>query len=359
MIQVEDNGIGIPEDDVPRLFNRFFQADNQQTLAQKGTGIGLAHCRELVELHNGTITVKTQCHKGSTFEVILPYVAPAKETEENSILQIEDLALTETSPYFTKNEDNEKPAVLIVEDDPDVQTYLRELLQQKYSVTCLDNGRLGWEYLQKELPDVVVSDVMMPLMDGIHFCKHIKSHLTTCHLPVVLLTAKTTIADQLQGLETGADDYVSKPFHPDILMARIHNLIVSRHILKDKIRKGLILQPTEVTTNSLDEAFLKTVMTTLENNISNPDFSAQTLVETLNMSRSAFYRKLKAITDLSPSDFIREIRMKRAAQLLNNQELNVTEVAYAVGYNDLKTFRQNFQQRFEVTPSQFSKKKQL
>jgi ligand-binding sensor domain-containing protein/signal transduction histidine kinase/CheY-like chemotaxis protein/AraC-like DNA-binding protein len=360
LIQVEDNGIGIPDADIPRIFDRFYQGNNQQTLAQKGTGIGLAHCRELVELHQGTITVKKAAHKGSIFEVHLPFVSPPIELKEtNNELPEEDLLPIGTPQYFDEKTDirTQKPAVLVVEDDPDVQNYLRELLEEKYRVTCMDNGQVAWAYLQKELPDVVVSDVMMPLMDGIHFCKHIKTHLTTCHLPVVLLTAKTTVDDQIEGLETGADDYVSKPFNPNVLLARIQNLLMSRRILKDKMRKELLLQPAEVTTNSLDEAFLKTVVTTLEANIGNPDFSAQTLVQALNMSRSAFYRKLQALTDLSPSDFIREIRMKRAAQLLENQELNVTQVAYAVGYNDLKTFRQNFQAQFGTTPSKYIKKK--
>jgi ligand-binding sensor domain-containing protein/signal transduction histidine kinase/DNA-binding response OmpR family regulator len=360
IIQVEDNGIGIPDADIPRIFDRFYQGNNQQTLAQKGTGIGLAHCRELVELHRGTINVKKAVYKGSIFEVHLPFVAPPIEQKETNNERPEEALLpTAPPPYFDENTDipTQKPAVLVVEDDPDVQNYLRELLEEKYRVTCMDNGQVAWAYLQKELPDVVVSDVMMPLMDGIHFCKHIKTHLTTCHLPVILLTAKTTVDDQIEGLETGADDYVSKPFNPHVLLARIHNLLRSRQILKDKMRKDLLLRPAEVTTNSLDEAFLKSVVTTLEANISNPDFSAQTLVQALNMSRSAFYRKLQALTDLSPSDFIREIRMKRAAQLLENKELNVTQVAYAVGYNDLKTFRQNFQAQYGTTPSQYVKKK--
>lgn len=357
-IRVEDTGVGISEADVPYIFDRFYQGNNQQTLAQKGTGIGLAHCIELIDLHKGTIKVKTSLHKGSIFEVTFPLVIPSVKTQSAETVSTGDLSEPETSSQnFNEKMLPEKESVLVVEDDPDVQNYLRELLTEKYHVTCMDNGKLAWDYLQKEIPDVVVSDVMMPLMDGILFCKEIKSHLSTCHLPVVMLTAKTTVTDQLQGLETGADDYISKPFHPDVLLARIKNLLTSRRILKDKFRKDLILQPTEVTTNSLDETFLKTVMTILEENITNPDFSAQILVQSLNMSRSAFYRKLQALTNLSPSDFIREMRMKRAAQLLQNQEMNVSEVAYAVGYNDLKTFRQNFQHRFAVSPSQFVKKK--
>ena len=357
-IRVEDTGVGISETDTPRIFDRFYQGDNQQNLAQKGTGIGLAHCRELIDLHKGTITVKSSPQKGSTFEVTFPLVVPSTKAQSVETPNQEALIELQAPPqYANEKVPSEKASVLVVEDDPDVQNYLRELLTEKYHVICMDNGQLAWNYLQKELPDVVVSDVMMPLMDGILFCKQIKSHLSTCHLPVVMLTAKTTVADQLEGLETGADDYVSKPFHPDILLARIKNLLTSRRILKDKIRKDIILQPTEVTTNSLDETFLKTVMTLLEENITNADFSTQTLVQAMNMSRSAFYRKLQALTNLAPSDFIREMRMKRAAQLLQNQELNVTEVAYAVGYNDLKTFRQNFQQRFGVSPSQYVKKK--
>lgn len=357
-IRVADTGVGISEADVPYIFDRFYQGNNQQTLAQKGTGIGLAHCKELIDLHKGTITVETILHNGSIFEVTFPLVVPLVKTQSKETLGTEELPEPEAlSQYFSERILPEKASVLVVEDDPDVQNYLRELLIEKYHVTCMDNGQLAWDYLQNEIPDVVVSDVMMPLMDGILFCRQIKNQLSTCHLPVVMLTAKTTVADQLQGLETGADDYISKPFHPDVLMARIKNLLTSRRILKDKFRKDLILQPTEVTTNSLDETFLKTVMTILEENITNPDFSAQILVQSLNMSRSAFYRKLQALTNLSPSDFIREMRMKRAAQLLQNQELNVSEVAYAVGYNDLKTFRQNFQHRFAVSPSQFVKKK--
>jgi signal transduction histidine kinase/ligand-binding sensor domain-containing protein/CheY-like chemotaxis protein/AraC-like DNA-binding protein len=357
-IAVHDTGVGIPEADVPFIFDRFYQGNNQQSLAQKGTGIGLAHCKELIELHQGDISFTSEVGKGTTFEVNFPLVTPKAKAPSSEPTETEEvMAIEAVSNVAAITTPSEQPTILVVEDDPDVQTYLKELLEEKYKVICMDNGQLAWAHLQQELPDIVLSDVMMPLMDGIHFCKHIKSHLTTCHLPVVLLTAKTTIPDQVQGLETGADDYISKPFHPDVLQARIHNLLMSRRILKDKIRKELILQPVDVTTNSLDETFLKSVMAILEANIGNSDFSAQTLVQSLNMSRSSFYRKLQAISDLSPSDFIREMRMKRAAQLLENQELNVTEVAYAVGYNDLKTFRQNFQQRFNVTPSQYVKKK--
>ncbi|KAB7726701.1 response regulator [Rudanella paleaurantiibacter] len=356
VISVADTGVGIPPTDLKRVFERFYQADNQHQLAQKGTGIGLALCRELVELHGGTITVESSPNQGSRFVVSLPLVVPPSEQQPPS-----------PDPVSTENPEpagaglvlltptTHRPTLLLVEDEPDVQTYLRDLLQTSYEVTSLNNGQEAWAYLQEHLPDVIVSDVMMPLMDGIELCKRIKTHLTTCHLPVLMLTARSTVDDQVEGLTIGADDYVPKPFHPQLLLIRLQNLLQNRQLLKDKLRKELILQPQAVTTNSLDEEFLKRVMDITEAGIENPDFNAQFLVESLNMSRSAFYRKLQAITDLSPGDFIRDVRLKRAAQLLARQELMVAEVAYAVGYNDLKTFRQNFQQRFGITPSGYGK----
>ncbi len=359
-ITVTDTGIGMPTAALPYIFDRFYQADNQQFAAHKGTGIGLALCRELVELHGGTVTVQSQPLAGSRFTVTLPLTSPPIGTPA---LPLDTPAETHRdevvlSPPFIPITGC-KPTVLVVEDNGDIQAYLRDLLLPAYNVVCRDNGQVAWTYLEDHLPDIIVSDVMMPLVDGILFCKQVKSHLTTCHLPVLMLTARGTDTDQISGLATGADDYITKPFNPRLLLLRLQNLLANRQLIKDKCRRELMLEPQGLTTNSLDEAFLKKAMTVTEANVENPDFTAQALAESMNMSRSAFYRKLQAITDLTPSDFIRNVRLKRAAQLLQQHELSVAAVAFAVGYNDLKTFRQNFQQQFGTTPANWGKTAQL
>lgn len=358
MITVTDTGIGIPLAALPRVFDRFYQADNQQFAAHRGTGIGLALCRDLVELHGGTIIARSQPLAGSQFIVTLP------------LTTAETPAITLYSHADTPREEGVailppvpvtgcKPTVLVVEDNLDIQAYLRELLLPTYNVVCRDNGQVAWTYLEEHLPDLIVSDVMMPLVDGILFCRQVKSNLTTCHLPVLMLTARGTDTDQISGLATGADDYITKPFNPQVLLLRLQNLLANRQLIKDKFRRELLLEPQGLTTDSLDEIFLKKAMAVTEANVENPNFTAQVLAEFMNMSRSAFYRKLQAITDLTPGDFIRNVRLKRAAQLLQQHELSVSAVAFAVGYNDLKTFRQNFQQQYGTTPANWSKKAQL
>lgn len=359
VLKVQDTGIGIAAADQARIFERFYQATNQSHTAQKGTGIGLALCDELVKMHGGTISVKSEPNRGSCFTVSLPLLAADgfKQPSTNEHLVREGLV---QKPHKVEKVglNTQLPVLLLVEDNPDIRAYLADLLEETFGVVGHADGQSAWTYLQDHSVDIILSDVMMPGLDGIAFCKLVKENIATCHIPVMMLTARAGVEDQIEGFTTGADDYISKPFHPELLRSRLHNLLAGRRVLKEKFRQELILEPSEITTNSVDERFLREIMAIVECNIENSDFNARSLLESFPMSRSTFYRKLQAITDLSPGDFIRDIRMKRAAQLLGQQQLKVAEIAYAVGYNDLKTFRHNFQQSFGVSPSRFTEKSQ-
>jgi YesN/AraC family two-component response regulator len=250
------------------------------------------------------------------------------------------------------------PLLLIVEDNPDVTTYIRSFLYRDYRIITAMNGKEGWQKTMNKYPDLIISDVMMPEMDGFELCKKIKSDENTSHIPVILLTAKADMASKIEGLEFGADDYISKPFEADELKVRSKNLIEQRQKLREKFSRVIDIKPGEITATSMDELFLRRLLEVFENHVDESGFSTEDFAREVGMSRSNLHRKLQALTNQPTHEFLRTLRLKRAAQLLKKSAGSVTEISYAVGFNNPNYFAKMFRQQFGQTPSKFASKNQ-
>lgn len=362
--KVQDSGVGIPQDQLDRIFDRFYQADTSHTREQEGTGIGLSLVRELVELYSGEIKVESQLGHGSCFTVRLPVLladfeeiaitGPALNEDQKLVKPIFDNGkiIPSPDPAFT-NQDPEAPLVLIIEDNADLRSFICETLQPLYQVLEAVDGQEGYKKAVKTIPDLILSDVMMPKMNGVDLCRKLKENEKTAHIPVVLLTAKAGGEDRKEGLETGADDYLIKPFEATELLVRIKNLIESRRKLREHFSREITLQPSAVAITSVDEKFLQRVMQIIETHMSDASFGVEAFSREVAMSRMQLFRKLKALTNHSPGDFIKIIRLKRAADLLSQGAGTIAEVAFLVGFNEPSYFTRCFQKEFGQTPSEF------
>lgn len=345
--QVSDNGMGIKPDDIPYIFDRFYQGKS----GVKGTGLGLTLCKQLVELHGGTILVKSQEGEGSTFFLNLPQV------QKNDVSKTE----SEKEEVSTKTKNGETASnnllsdktVLIIEDNEDVRLYLKELLEDTYRVLLAADGNQGVEMAEQNSPDLIVSDVMMPYKDGFELTKQLKSHLPTSHIPIILLTAKASLDSKLKGLETGADDYIGKPFNYRELLQRCKNLILQRDKLRSLFTDNYFLSPKKITKNKIDEDFIQKAIGIVESNLENSDFTVEQFCQELAYNRSGVHLKLKAITGQNTSGFIKSIRVKKAAQLLKETDLSVTEVAETTGFGSRQAFNKTFKEQFQLTPTEF------
>ncbi|PWK22349.1 signal transduction histidine kinase [Arcicella aurantiaca] len=363
-ILVSDTGIGIPADSLNYIFDHFYQVVHKHHTSE-GSGIGLALTKELVELHQGTIDVTSQIGKGTTFRILLPICAsiqqtPAKLAQQNgTITDFEPISMVDGSALTSTDTQNDElqPLILLVEDNDDVRNYLHVRLCKKYNVIEATNGEEGLQLCLERIPDLIISDILMPKMNGIDMCRALKNDVQTSHIPLILLTAQTDSANKIEGLETGADDYVSKPFDSNELEIRVKNLINSRKLLAERFAQSrkLILEPSEITITPLDELFMKKVLVCIEANISDSDFRVEDLGKELGMSRMPLYKKIKALTGQTAVEFVRNMRLKRAAQLLKQQQLNVSEITYEVGFTDLQYFRTCFKKEFGVSPSEYAK----
>jgi signal transduction histidine kinase/ligand-binding sensor domain-containing protein/DNA-binding response OmpR family regulator len=347
-IEVKDTGIGIPADKHEKIFERFFQTDVPESMVNQGTGIGLAITKEFVKLHNGIITVKSEPEKGSCFTVFLP----AKKVYDASTRSIGNPVPVENAEEGSKKNDKKK-TILVVEDNEDLRFYLKDNLRAQYHIEEATNGKEGWEKTILLNPDLVVSDIMMPLMDGVELARKIKTETITAHIPVILLTAMGSEEKQLEGLKAGVNDYITKPFTFEILASRIRNLLAQQKLLQKRFQKQIEVNPQEVTITPVDEKFLKQALEVIEKNMDNPEFSVEDLSRDMHMDRSTFYRKINSLTGKTTLEFIRSIRLKRAAQLLEKSGMSVAEVAYEVGFNNPKNFTKFFKEEFKVTPSQY------
>ncbi|OQP60553.1 hypothetical protein A3860_33265 [Niastella vici] len=351
-IAVKDTGIGIPADMQEKIFERFFQTDVPQSMANQGTGIGLAITKEFVKLHNGVITVKSEPEKGTCFTVLLPakkIYEPVVRTAATSIpVQDMEEVLAEESKKTDK-----KKTIVVVEDNEDLRFYLKDNLKAQYHVEEATNGKEGWEKIKQLNPDLVVSDIMMPLMDGVELARKIKTETLTAHIPVILLTAMGSEEKQLEGFKVGVNDYITKPFTFEILASRIRNLLAQQKLLQKRFQKQIEVNPSEVTVTSVDEKFLQQALEIVEKQLDNPDFSVEDLSRDMCMNRVTLYRKVQSLTGKSPLEFIRSIRLKRAVQLLEKSGKSVSEIAYEVGFNSPKVFTKFFKEEFNVTPSQY------
>jgi len=355
-IEVQDNGIGIPADKQEKIFERFFQTDVPESMVNQGTGIGLAITKEFVKLHNGVITVKSEPEKGTCFTVLLP----AKKIHEPSVhstlnpllIDDEEQIIFEESQSYGK-----RKTIIIVEDNEDLRFYLKENLRGQYHVEEATNGKEGWDKIKQTNPDLVVSDIMMPLMDGIELAKKIKTDTLTAHIPVILLTAMGSEEKQIEGFQAGVNDYITKPFTFEILASRIKNLLAHQKLLQKRFQKQIEVNPSEVTVTPVDEKFLKQALDVVEKFIDNPDFSVEEFSREMHMSRVGLYKKILSLTGKGPLEFIRSIRLKRAAQLLEKSGMSIAEIAYEVGFNNPKNFSKYFKEEFKVLPSQYMAEK--
>ncbi|WP_026905084.1 hybrid sensor histidine kinase/response regulator transcription factor [Pedobacter glucosidilyticus] len=361
-IIVSDTGKGISESEKEKIFDRFYQVAKAEAGKFAGTGIGLAFTKDLVLLHNGSIKVDSELQKGSSFRILLPLHAhhevdqlPIYENLGEDSIPEKDVE-EETAIVLNSTTETVKPIALIVEDNIEVNEYLVSLLQPNYQTFTAFNGKEGLALALDTIPDVIISDVMMPEMDGYELCHAVKSALSTSHIPVILLTAQSDSSAHLKGVNKGADVYLSKPFNSPILLSHVRNVLESRKKLKELFTQKVSLGPSEVEITSFEGEFIKKIITKIEENLGNSDFNTDELAEEMNMSRSTFYRKLKAITDMSGSEFIRFIKIQRSAQLLLSGEFTIKQIAYEVGFNDTKHFRKCFIKQYNMTPSDYIKK---
>lgn len=354
-LKVKDSGIGIPRDLQDKIFESFFQADSPGHLRSQGTGIGLAITREFVEMHGGSIRVDSEPDKGSCFTALLPVsLLPAASAATATPPTKEmDPAVTTPEPTGIPEHPITQFKILLVEDDDDFRFYLKENLAPLFTVLEAPNGQEGWQKALSAQPDLVVTDVNMPLMDGLELCKKIKGDQRVRNIPVILLTALTAENRQLQALGLGANDYISKPFIVEILISRIRNLLQFKEFVEDNARKQIIAEPAaiEAQPERTAEDFLREAVEVLEKNIADPDFSVDDWSRELGLSRTTLYKKILGATAKTPIGFIRSFRLKRAAQLLEKTQHNVAEVAYMVGFNNPKYFARYFKELYGVLPS--------
>ncbi len=331
-----------------------------------GSGIGLSLVKELVELHKGRITVESTANKGSIFSVFLPagdgHLKPEEKisayksrtggpVEVGSYSEFEDLRQMEETPLLLAQED--APIMLIVEDNRDVRNYIISNFDGTYLIEIAQNGQEGFEKATDLIPEIIISDVMMPEMNGYQLCEKLKTDPKTSHIPIILLTAKAAEEDKLQGLETGADVYLAKPFNPKELQIRVRKLIEQRQKLREKFRQNIQIGPQDVSVTSTDQIFLEQAMKLTEQNIHNSDFNVEGFASQMAMSRMQLHRKLKALTGQSTTEFIRSMRLKRAAQLLKQKSGTISDIAYDVGFNNLSYFIRSFTKQFGISPSQY------
>jgi len=335
-----------------------------RNIAQKSTGIGLDLVKKLVDLHHGAIRVDSQVGKGSTFEIEFKLGTTHYDGDVDLILSDQKIPLKET----VENElvsDIEKtdrvkvnPLILIVEDNDELRHFLKKSLKKNYRVAEAENGLVGWNKIQQEMPDFIIADLLMPEMDGLELTKKVKEDASTSHIPIILLTAVTDMESKVAGMKAGADDYITKPFSSEFLHARIENLMNQRIHLQQYYRSQYIsskseynLPPLEV--KSQEEQFMQSLVGLMNENLENFDLNIDLLASKLNMSRTVFFNKLKSLTGFSPVEFVREVRFERAAEYIRDTQLTVAEISYKVGIEDPRYFSRCFKQKFGTTPSEY------
>ncbi len=366
-IQIQDSGIGIPDKYLDRIYDPFFQIENKESPLSSGTGVGLALTRELINLHQGGIHVQSREGSGSCFSICLPVdLVPGEidtdgnESPENEAVPAFPDHETAMADSIAKHDlDKSAPLVLVVDDDVDFCNYLRDELYEDYRVIEASDGEDAYKMAIEFVPDLIVSDVMMPKMDGFTFCTKVKQNVQTSHIPVVLLTSQTTDKNRTDGFDLGADDYIEKPFDIYLLKTRISNLIQSRNKLKEKFSHEIYLQPKNVPVTPEDERFLNRVIQIVDEHIEDCDFHVTGLGNEIGLSRVQLYRKIKALTDLTPNDLIRTFRLKRAGQLLEKSQLTVFEVAYRTGFKDPSYFCKCFRNQYGSSPAVYARIHQI
>lgn len=367
VLQVADTGVGIPAEKQKKIFERFYQVES----GREGSGIGLSLVQRLVELHHGRIELQSEVGKGSTFSIYIPQDKSAYTAEE---LQGDKGATEEQRVYSTNAHDiyigddklpeeeqreaegGKRGTILIVEDNEELRQYLAGGLSGQFNLLEAENGQKALDILKEQEVDLIVTDVMMPVMDGVKFCKLVKQNLRTCHIPVYMLSAKVDVKYQLEGLQVGADDYISKPFSMDVLKAKIMNMLRTRYRIFERYSKMTEIEPEKLTNNTMDEELLRKAIAIIEKNMDNVEFSTEQFAREMGMSRSNLHLKLKAITGRSAIDFIHKIRFNRACQLLKEGRYTVSEISFMVGYNTPSYFAARFKKYMGCLPTEYGKK---
>lgn len=366
-INVQDSGIGISSDKIEHIFKRYYRVEDDGQ-HYEGSGIGLAFVYELVKLYGGEISVSSEEGKGAKFTVQIPI--DEHYLEENQLVGEFNIvpghisagragSVSESEEFDDLEIAKQKipikdiPIILTVEDDKEIRDYIKNALESRYRVFCAENGQDGFKKAVKIIPDLIICDIKMPIVSGTELCKMLRENEKTSHIPIILLTAYSENEYKINGLSKGADAYLTKPFNIDVLEAQISNLLESRRKLRVKFSRKVHLEPQKVTIEDIDEKFLKLVMETIEKHISDDKFNAEMLSKKVGMSRMQLYRKLRGLTNQTVHEFIRNIRLKRAVQLLEQKRMTITEVAYEVGFNDLTYFARCFRKQYQKSPSEY------
>ena len=364
VIKVKDTGTGLSKENADKIFDRFFQIGSTNTSNLSGSGIGLALSKQIVEMHNGKIEVESTPGKGTEFFVYLPFKSKNQVTDHTKPSKDPEHLTRYTRPKETlmpstetsKKDPEQQLQLLIADDHPEIRNYLKGLFADDYEVLEAKNGEEALKIATEQLPDIIISDVMMPVMDGIELCKRVKSQVSTSHIPVILLTARTSAVYELNGFDTGADDYIKKPFNPLIVKSRTNNLIENRNKLRDYFTRKIRFEPTDFKVKNAEEDFIQKAMKIVEGNFRNENFGIEVLTGQLFMSQSTLYRKIKSLTGMSITGFVRSIRLKEAARLILSEDLKLNQVAEDVGFNDYKYFKDCFKKQFGCLPSDYKSK---
>lgn len=366
LIKVADTGVGISKEDLSKVFDRFYQVNNKEM--NLGSGVGLAFTKRLVELHHGTITAESTKEEGSVFTVTLPISDEAYKNDLHLEPATQDLSIATNNETDKENylqlEENEELIneitegvqaikLLIVDDNKEILAYLQDYFSKMYEVTVAYDGQMALDLLEVQPFDIIISDVMMPELDGLHFCKRVKQNINTSHIPFMLLTAKTETSQQIKGLEMGADDYITKPFSTQLLAVKISNLLRSRKRLKEYYSATKELVPENIAFNTLDEEFLKEAINIVEEYLADSEFTVDIFSKKIGMSRSNLYLKLKAITGESAMDFIKRIRFKKAVELMQSKRYTIAQITYMCGFNSPSYFSTAFKQHYGCMPSEY------
>jgi DNA-binding response OmpR family regulator len=334
-VSVQDSGIGIVASDLPQVFNRFFQSPRSGEVT--GTGIGLSITKSFVELMGGGIDVKSEKGKGTMFTVCFPLCKDFRMEEVESVRSI--------GKYL-----------LVVDDNEDIRMFIKTHFKSSFNVLEAADGKEGSEIALKYVPDIIIADMLMPVVDGYEMCKKLKKDERTSHIPIIMLTAVTSKEKELESLLTGIDDYVTKPFDVDILTVKIDNLLQIRNTLREKIKHDWLQQPEDVVLDSPDDKFLKRAVSVVEKFMDDPELDIGKFSEEMRVSRMQLYRKFEALTNMTVKEFIRSVRLKRAAQMLKQEKLTVSEVVWTVGFKDMSYFRKCFKEKFGMTPTEYTER---
>jgi len=372
IIEVRDSGIGISNSKIETIFDRFYTDKSLIKKNSEGVGIGLSLTKSLIELHQGTIKATSETGQGTIFKIKIP-------ANKEAYINIPEISIKESTDtdFKIRSSENESfaidlddeitdeklskersksPILLIVDDNEDIRIFIKQVLGEEYTIYEAENGQEGYDIAKKVIPNIIVTDLMMPIIDGLQLCEKLKTTKTTSHIPVLILTAKLSQESELEGLKLGADDYIRKPFDVEALHLKLKNILQDREQLRARFKQEITLQPKEVTVTSSDERFLQQAIEIVEKHMMNTDFSVEMLVKEMGHSRSNLYLKFKEITGLSSSEFIRNIRLKRAVQLFESSDMSVKEIMYMTGFNTASYFAKCFKKQFGVKPSDYVRK---